>query len=38
MGRPYAMRYIEEIIANYEPISTWQIRNIQNGHAVAQRR
>lgn len=38
MGRPNAIRYIEEIIANNEPISTWQIRNIHNGRAVAQRR
>jgi hypothetical protein len=38
MGRPNAMRYIEEIIANHEPISTWQIHNIHNGRAVAQRR
>jgi hypothetical protein len=35
MGRPNAMRYI---IANNELISTWQIRNIHNGRAVAQRR
>ncbi|BBU31317.1 hypothetical protein BTHE68_50510 [Burkholderia sp. THE68] len=38
MGRPNAMRYIEKIIANNEPISTWQIRNIHDGRAVAQRR
>ncbi|SAL57398.1 filamentation induced by cAMP protein Fic [Caballeronia cordobensis] len=36
MGRPNAMRYIEEIIASNEPISTWQIRNIHN--AVLKRR
>ncbi|GJH13010.1 hypothetical protein CBA19CS11_29250 [Caballeronia novacaledonica] len=37
MGRLNAKRYIEEIIANNELISTWQIRNIHNGRAVAQR-
>ncbi|AQH05106.1 hypothetical protein A9R05_39475 (plasmid) [Burkholderia sp. KK1] len=36
MGRPSATRYIEEIIANNEPISTSQIRSIHS--AVLKRR
>ncbi|WP_244206598.1 Fic family protein [Caballeronia pedi] len=30
MGRPDAMRFLDEIIATNEPLTAWQIRNIHN--------
>jgi hypothetical protein len=30
MGRPDAMRYLDEIVATNGPLSAWQIRNIHN--------